>query len=376
MSSEISYINLMQSNPSLIMRLIDYLESKNYNYVYCGFKPDMFDSKPVCFEPNEEGVELFNDVLKHIPESIHKLQRTPSGGIAININNTYAYDFRHSSNGGIITIVVAGRLYVFKLGHWGVKKNDYINPSTAFNMFMSKCEEFGIDLDDYAIENGEEVKKTIPVPYIWMDESILNNTLYSVHHIDFHNSYPAGLVNTHPEFKEVVEFFYNGRKKNPKYKLVLNMSIGYMQSMKIKRVAARWANLSKDAITDNNKRIDELAERLLDAGCRIIGMNTDGIWYQSERPYHGEGEGKELGQWENDHVNCKFRAKSGGCYEFIEKGKYNPVVRGLIAYDAQVPREEWAWGDIYKGEVKLLEYTEQGYIIKEDDYDTIRKTQL
>ena len=33
--------------------------------------------------------------------------------------------------------------------------------------------------------------------------------LTNVHHIDFHNSYPAGLVNTHPEFKDVITFLYN-----------------------------------------------------------------------------------------------------------------------------------------------------------------------
>ena len=33
----------------------------------------------------------------------------------------------------------------------------------------------------------------------------------------------------------------------------------------------------------------------------------------------------------------------------IENGKYNPVFRGRSTYDDIVPREEWSWGDIYKG---------------------------
>lgn len=87
----------------------------------------------------------------------------------------------------------------------------------------------------------------------------------------------------------------------------------------------------------------------------VISYNTDGIWYQGA-VYHGDGEGDDLGQWHNDHVNCRFRAKSAGSYEFIENGSYFPVVRGKTRLDDLIPRDKWQWGDIYQNEADLMTF--------------------
>ena len=110
-------------------------------------------------------------------------------------------------------------------------------------------------------------------------------------------------------------------------KAILNFSIGWMQSYKpSNKRYAEWAHLSRDAIADNNKRIIDLSIRLQASGRKILGYNTDGIWYQGQI-YHGAGEGNNLGDWSNDHTNCLFRSKSDGSYEFIEDNTYNAVVR-------------------------------------------------
>ena len=88
-------------------------------------------------------------------------------------------------------------------------------------------------------------------------------------------------------------------------------------------------------------------------------INVDGIWYQGEI-YHDEDEGPNIGQWANDHINCKWRAKSSGSYEFIEDGKYYPVVQGCTGYDCVKPRTEWEWGDIYKTGKQLVYYFKDG----------------
>ena len=71
----------------------------------------------------------------------------------------------------------------------------------------------------------------------------------------------------------------------------------------------------------NKLSADEMNARLIANGDKILGHNTDGIWYQGP-VYHGEGEGNDLGQWRNDYVDCRFRAKSSGAYEFIENGSF------------------------------------------------------
>ena len=41
-------------------------------------------------------------------------------------------------------------------------------------------------------------------------------------------------------------------------------------------------------------------------------------------------------------------------YEFIEDGKYTPVVRGKTKLDRVKPRSEWQWGDIFKYDANEL----------------------
>ena len=191
-----------------------------------------------------------------------------------------------------------------------------------------------------------------------------DQVLYNVHHLDYHSSYATGLCNTHPEFKPIIEILYNGRKEHSEYKDVLNMTIGMMQSIKNGR-QAEWAHLSRDAIAYNNRRIIELYNKLLLSGRKIVGFNTDGIWYQGEL-YHDENEGNNIGQWANDHIDCVFRSKSSGAYEFIENGVYYPVIRGSTKLDDIKPRNEWQWGDIYKEGIILYEFDEKEGFIKNE----------
>ena len=56
-----------------------------------------------------------------------------------------------------------------------------------------------------------------------------------------------------------------------------------------------------------------------------------------------------LGQWENDHVNCRFLMTGPGSYQYVENGKCESIVRGLCNLDAAEPnREKWNFGDILK----------------------------
>lgn len=229
----------------------------------------------------------------------------------------------------------------------------------AMAAFKKELLKDGINLETYAVSNGEVIKATIPKYIIALEREAYTNLVFeNCHHIDFHNSFPAGLVNTHPEFRPTVERLYETRKTKPINKSILNNSIGYFHSLT--HCGARWAPLARDAIKDNNDRIAALADTLRETGRLVISYNTDGIWYKGEI-YHGPGEGKKLGEWENDHVNCKFRAKSAGAYEFIEDGKYYPVIRGRTNYDLIKPRSEWEWGDIYRKESKpFLFYWKEG----------------
>lgn len=336
-----------------------------------GSKYNQYSATPKEYKFDKESIDEFNKIYQFLLESdLNTITRTPSGGIKKGfLRNNYAWDIKRSSIGARITVIMGGYVYVFKIGAFSTKKDAGVYPSAAFKIFKAECEDNGIDLDTYKIPNGKEVKDTIEAPLILMLNHMSQNDkpLNNVHHIDFHNSYPAGLANTHPEFRPVIEKFYNLRKTDPKYKAVLNYTIGWMQSYnEEKKRYAEWAQLSKDAITDNNNRIMELNMRLITSGRTILGFNTDGIWYQGDI-YHGEGEGDKLGEWSNDHINCLFRSKSNGAYEFIENGQYNAVVRGNTSFDAIEPdRSKWTWGDIYKSNVLTYTFDEKIGVVYEE----------
>ena len=293
------------------------------------------------------------------------IKRTKSNGISV-ARRTFKppiWDVRYSSACIEMTIITNKMLRIqFRQTTSTIKEEDSekkIYGRQAFAAFKRELLKDGIDLNKYEISNGPEVKKQIPKYLIKLERDTYANLEFAAcHHIDFHSSFPAGLANTHPEFAPTMNRLYEQRKEKEINKAILNYSIGFCQS--IDNTGARWAHLSRDAIKDNNDRVAALAKRLREAGRLVISYNTDGIWYSGDI-YHGEGEGKKLGEWENDHTNCKFRAKSAGAYEFIEDGKYYPVIRGRTNLDLIKPREEWQWGDIYKKEANpCLFYWEEG----------------
>lgn len=303
---------------------------------------------------SQSSIDFFNAiVIKCNEKKYNRIDRTDKGSLSYSTTICPAYDVRATKS--LIELTVCDIEGMFRLQIRTVNKTEDgtdLSGWKSFQTFKKLCKKYNIDLDTYKIDNGSEVKKEIEKYMIDFGNDTKKDEVYfGTHHIDFHSSFPSGLVNTHPEFKGVIEELYRGRKQNPEYKYILNSTIGYMQSEDCCR--AQWAHLSRDAINDNNKRIRELAAILEASGRKVLSYNTDGIWYTGNI-YHGQGEGKNLCEWENDYVDCYIRFKSKGSYEFVEAdGSYHPVVRGFTNLDELKPREQWEWGDIYQEEATI-----------------------
>lgn len=337
------------------------------------------------FQPTQDNFDFINGILKELYDSnFNKIERTKSGAISME-TKWPAYDIRNAKLGYEITILShyygSYRLQV-RVGSAEMFGDKPIYGRQAFREFYKLAQKFNIELEDYAENDFEKAKinkSQIPDVYIGfrnnlvmktalgLDDSYLfkvkeNKTFEHVYHIDYHSSFMSGLVNTHPEFEELVKYIYINRKKdNVYFKAILNCTQGYMQSEYVKY---KWAHLSRDMISDNNRRILDLEKRLKENGYIPLLFNTDGIWYwdtKNKGAYHGEGEGKGICEWQNDHLDCIFRVKSKGCYEFIEKGKYTPVFRGKSSYEYEKARENWEWGDIFKGSEIKWKMNEEGY---------------
>lgn len=237
----------------------------------------------------------------------------------------------------------------------------------AFNRLKDAFAEDGIDIMSYETDEGWEIKSKIPsylldvIPFAMSDRNGLNeygeeNSFENVHHIDTHSAFAGALADVHPELRKTLERMYEERHEHPENKSVLTNSIGYMQcatctSSNGSRYAL--ANLAYDAISTTNDKLLELAERLDESGRVVLAYNVDGIWYMGDI-YHGEGEGDGMGQWHNDHLNCKIRFKGPKCYEYIEDGVYHVSASGRRRYEDTLPRDKWQWGDLFREEAQQV----------------------
>lgn len=313
-----------------------------------------------------DSVEEFNEVYQYWKDLEDKgklnygIPRTKSGGIKIkNIEQVIpAYEVRSSQLGAELLVLAHydnGEPAFYRLQYRSQIQEDtdgnQMSGRTCFQIFTNELKKDNINIEDYYIDNGLEVKQTIEKAKIQLlDEGFKNLTLQNAHHLDIHNSYPSGMAEFIPEWRPAIERLYYGRKEHPEYKLVLNATCGYFQTPY--RFKARLAHVSKYAIHRNNEKIDKMVEWLKQTGRVPVLLNTDGIWFVGEPTYL---DNKELGTFEEDHRNCTLRIKSSGCYEYIENGEYHPVVRGKTRLDHIKPRTEWQWGDIYNEQAKVIQ---------------------
>ena len=339
-----------------------FLHLNQYSHAAFNHRPNSMKIPVTKLVYNDLGVTAFNKIYQSLLKlkGYGQIKRTASGGISFNMplsQRCHQWDIRFWGLFSEITIIDT-------LGMWRIQlapgkaidelHGDQLSGRKAYFMFKAMLKRDGIILEDYAIDNGRAINAQIEKPLIMTPHPNLymNKEFNNVNHLDFHNSYPAGLVNCFPEFRKTIEYLYNNRNHHPEYKDILNYSIGFFHS---KFLGWKYSHLAKASIMDSNKRVLEIADRLAKAGRNIILFNTDGIWYQGAI-YHGKGEGNKLGEWHNDHVNCKFRMKSVGAYEYIENDRCYAVVRGLTTLDKTKPRESWEWGDIYNKDAEITKY--------------------
>lgn len=332
-------------------------------------KPNLTEIPVNNFAFNKEDVEEFNKIYHYIfnNKELKELVMTNSGGISIKkgvLRGAAVCVRKRTTAVEIILRDTDAYWYRFVIGYKKDKKEMF--GRAAFSTYKQTLKAFGVDLEDLAIENGKEVKETIPSPKIALERAIPGVTYLKANHLDINSAFNAGMMKEFPVLESAIRYMYKMRKAEPAYKDVLNMTQGFMQS---KMVGFKYSHISKAGYVFTNKYIEELAQKMRHSGLRILAYNTDGIWYDGGI-YHDENEGTDIGQWKNDHINCKLRFKSKGAYEYVtEDGQYKPVVRGESTYESIKPRDQWEWGDIFKGEIKMFQFVEGlGVLLVEDEF--------
>lgn len=257
---------------------------------------------------------------------------------------TIVNDSHKNLKGIILNVLIHTTLYKFWIGSF--KSSGKHKGVPSFNKFYELCEEAGINLKDYIVENGEEVKSQIEKPIIRFYYPYLKKEIKNVHHLDLHSAWPSSIIKKHPEFKPIFEKLYS------KSKDYCNLAVGMMQSKnlpytKAKLPAFSLSNLAKDGINGCNEIIHQLSEEMYNAGCEIIGYNTDGIWY-SGPVFHNKDEGRDFGNWRNDHINVTLYPYSDGTYYYEDEEGFHPVARGYYEADKLYSRDEWTKDIFFK----------------------------
>ena len=160
------------------------------------------------FDMTTEGAKEFNKIYLWLKkQNLYKIERTASGGIKSGPHRKRpAWDIKINKICVELTVLMEGCAWRIQ---FRTKLPDKMSGRKAFTAFKRMLKKAGIDLEKYAIENGEEVKKEIEKPLIGaVREIFYDYTFLKVNHIDFHSSYAGGLANTHPEFRAVLEEIY------------------------------------------------------------------------------------------------------------------------------------------------------------------------
>lgn len=311
--------------------------------------------------------KLYTDCLKYEKEGVFWKNDhwTPSQGISINREYIRGSFYMINVKTSFIEIIIRhtnARYYRFIVGYEKDKtKSRGMWGRRAFTIYKKELQKDGVDLEDLAIENGYDVKPTIPKQRLDLLVTP-GRTYYNAHHADLNSAYNAGMIESFPILEKSVKRMYAMRKAKKEFKDVLNMTQGFMQS---DIVRCRFAHISKAGYVYTERRLDEMTEKLEKNGYRILGYNADGIWYQGEKPFEDDTFGSEIGQWKTDHSYCKIRYKSKGCYEYQnEEEGYKPVFRGESSLERTKPRSDWEWGDIFNGEQVEFIFKEQDGIWK------------
>ena len=315
--------------------------------------PNLLKMENNNLKMNGENAKLFNTLVKYCEENnYHTIKWTKSGGIAKGKKAFIppAYGIKKVGKTNVVLVFTfEGKFYRFTFGIARAEQKD-ISGYASFKAFKKTCEKYDININDYSIDNGEQYKENFPNPYRKLyNERFSDKIFTNVHHIDLNSSFMSGLANAYPEFKPVVEELYSKRKDDEIYKAILTHTYGYLQS---EVYNYKGILLSKAMVDYNNAYLDSLTYKLRNSGRIVLAYNSDGIWYKGDI-YHDENEGKNIGQYKNDHTNCTIRFRSPNAYEYLEDGKYHVALSGICKLDKIAPRSEWTWGDIYRcGEIE------------------------
>ena len=341
--------------------------SKSKTYLHAANKDNVIPNYDVSLdEINRE----YNYWLSYKPNLVYNKNLTYSGQLSkANFNYGVWYILNNQFFKLFVSCVDAEDIPCAYQLRFRINDTDFgreISGRDSFQRFRAELKRDGVDIENFAISNGKELKSAIDFgnPVIQFNESIKDKVIDNVHHVDMASAYMyfAGIY--HPEWEKTIRRIYDLRKSDSIYKHILTHACGFFQSQYciLNGHGYALADVASFAIRNTAIAVKKMAKELTNYGFKILAFNTDGVWFHGDLKllpqeiFEKFTQKKEIGKFSIDHKNCTIRFKSVGAYEYMENGKYTPVVRGLTRYDrAGLARDNWKWGYIYTPEGEQVE---------------------
>ena len=354
--------------------------SKSKTYLHASNKDNVIPNYDVSLdEINRE----YNYWMSYKPNLVYNENLTHSGQLSkTNFNYGVWYILNNQFFKLFVSCVDADGIPCAYQLRFRINDTDFgreISGRDSFQRFRAELKKDGVDIENFAIDNGKELKSTIDFgnPVIQFNESIKDKVIVNVHHIDMASAYMYFAGVYHPEWEKTIRRIYDLRKSNSIYKHILTHACGFFQSQYcvLNGHGYALADVASFAIRSTAIAVKKMAKGLTNYGFKILAFNTDGVWFCGDlkllphETLEKFTQKKEIGKFSIDHKNCTIRFKSVGSYEYMEDGKYTPVVRGLTRYDrAGLARDNWKWGYIYTPEGEQVEVYkfEKNYGIKRE----------
>lgn len=341
--------------------------SKSKTYLHAANKDNVIPNYDVSLdEINRE----YNYWLSYKPNLVYNKNLTYSGQLSkTNFNYGVWYILNNQFFKLFVSCIDAEDIPCAYQLRFRINDTDFgreISGRDSFQRFRAELKRDGVDIENFAISNGKELKSAIDFgnPVIQFNESIKDKVIDNVHHVDMASAYMyfAGIY--HPEWEKTIRRIYDLRKSDSIYKHILTHACGFFQSQYciLNGHGYALADVASFAIRNTAIAVKKMAKELTNYGFKILAFNTDGVWFHGDlkllpqETFEKFTQKKEIGKFSIDHKNCTIRFKSVGAYEYMENGKYTPVVRGLTRYDrAGLARDNWKWGYIYTPEGEQVE---------------------
>lgn len=264
-------------------------------------------------------------------------------------------------------IIYDNKVYFFHFWPGYIEEQEEVHGADCLKYMIKNghpwIDQFLVKDNSEIIKFKEEHKDELRIFITITPKAEINKTYYSffddiIVHFDLNSAYPAAVKEAIPESAAYWDNLYELKQQGDELaKKRLNYPIGASYSLNIR--GYRCPMIRYYAVTGCNRHLINLASVVNIFG-KVLLFNTDGFWAILNRKdinkivamanQRGETFGEGLGQWKIDHNVDKFRIKSRGAYEYVEEGKYHPVIRGRSVLDRIKPREDWQWGDIYQRE--------------------------